>query len=299
MLPLQIKFIVRRLRAEQGFSYRHLARLASCSKSTVARWLTENTSGIPCVSCRPKLTPLVLEAVRLHLSRHPFSSLRQLHDNLRESGFSHSLELTRLAIHKAEYSYKKARFQVRSKACSERLKTFLEQRSEVPLHKVVCIDECGFSTRRPGNLYGYAPRGDRLVIQQKTIPSKNTSVIAAITHRGILAYKSQNKPFEKTSFLEFLKQLKLPPKTTLLMDNVSFHYSKDVKAWAQQRRINLLYTPPYSPWFNPIENFFSFIKISYRKLGNINSAFAAQTPKDFFCRIYARAFRQSELFEAR
>lgn len=119
MLPVQIKSIARRLRAELGFSYRHIARLASCSKSTVARWVTESISGTSAVPGRPKLTPLVLEAVRLHLSLHPFLSLRQLHDKLRESGFMHSFELTRLAVHKARFSYKKARFQVRSKACSE------------------------------------------------------------------------------------------------------------------------------------------------------------------------------------
>lgn len=137
------------------------------------------------------------------------------------------------------------------------------------------------------------------MVEQKTIPRKNTSVIAAISKRGLLNYKSQNKPFEKSSFPEFLKHLKLPPRTTLLMDNVSFHYSKDVKAWAHENKINLLYTPPYSPWFNPIENFFSFVKSSYRRLSDVKMAFAAQPPKDFFHRIYERAFRQAGLLETR
>jgi transposase len=38
--------------------------------------------------------------------------------------------------------------------------------------------------------------------------------------------------------------------------------------------VHLLFTPPYSPWFNPIEGVFSIVKRHYYKHGNINAAFA-------------------------
>ena len=36
---------------------------------------------------------------------------------------------------------------------------------------------------------------------------------------------------------------------------------------------NVLYTPPYSPWFNPIENIFGNIKTYFRKNKSISSSF--------------------------
>ncbi len=36
---------------------------------------------------------------------------------------------------------------------------------------------------------------------------------------------------------------------------------------------NVLYTQPYSPWFNPIENIFGIIKSYFRKNKSISSSF--------------------------
>ena len=50
------------------------------------------------------------------------------------------------------------------------------------------------------------------------------------------------------------------------MDNVSFHKSKEVKEYISKTDNNILYVPPYSPQFNPIELVFSKMKHNYRKL---------------------------------
>ena len=52
-------------------------------------------------------------------------------------------------------------------------------------------------------------------------------------------------------------QFNLQPDTVVLIDNVAFHHSKIVKQYARDRNIHLLYVPPYSPWFNPVEGVFS------------------------------------------
>ena len=57
------------------------------------------------------------------------------------------------------------------------------------------------------------------------------------------------------------------------MDNVRFHHSKDVLEYFKSRNIDILFVPPYSPWFNPIENAFSLIKKHFYKHGKINEAF--------------------------
>ena len=57
------------------------------------------------------------------------------------------------------------------------------------------------------------------------------------------------------------------------MDNVSFHHCKEVVEFIHSQNWKILYTPPYSPWFSPIEGVFSVVKNHYRKFLDIDLAF--------------------------
>ena len=52
----------------------------------------------------------------------------------------------------------------------------------------------------------------------------------------------------------------------VVMDNMRTHHSKAVKKVIDELQINVIYLPPYSPDFNPIENMWSKIKAILRKL---------------------------------
>lgn len=70
-----------------------------------------------------------------------------------------------------------------------------------------------------------------------------------------------------------------------MLDNVKFHHSKLVKKYAEEKGIELLCVPPYSPWFNPIEGVFSVVKRHYYAHGSIDDAFqvvSAQHMNAFF-----------------
>jgi transposase len=56
------------------------------------------------------------------------------------------------------------------------------------------------------------------------------------------------------------------PKTTkvILMDNVSFHHSKDVSLLLRNNNLQPLFIPPYTPRCNPIEEVFSVMKSYFR-----------------------------------
>jgi transposase len=54
-------------------------------------------------------------------------------------------------------------------------------------------------------------------------------------------------------------------KSVLVMDNVSFHHSERVKQLCSDAGVKLLYLPPYSPDFNPIEEFFAELKAYIKK----------------------------------
>ena len=51
----------------------------------------------------------------------------------------------------------------------------------------------------------------------------------------------------------------------LVMDNVRFHRAREVRDLIEERRHNVFYLPPYSPFLDPIENLFSQWKGKVRR----------------------------------
>src|ERR671933_551389 len=81
---------------------------------------------------------------------------------------------------------------------------------------------------------------------------------------------------------------------TVVMDNLSAHKGERVKEIIEGRGCELLYLPPYSPDFNPIEEAFAKIKNLMRKaeartreallaaMGTAISVLSAQDARGFF-----------------
>jgi len=55
-----------------------------------------------------------------------------------------------------------------------------------------------------------------------------------------------------------------------LHDNARIHHTKILKEFCYNNNIQLLYIPPYTPEFNPIELIFSILKTHFRKLKHNN-----------------------------
>ncbi|MHB9291255.1 hypothetical protein Holit_00328 [Hollandina sp. SP2] len=51
---------------------------------------------------------------------------------------------------------------------------------------------------------------------------------------------------------------------TVIMDNASFHRKKELKEIGSKANVGLLFLPPYSPDFNPIEKDWSNMKRNLR-----------------------------------
>ena len=66
----------------------------------------------------------------------------------------------------------------------------------------------------------------------------------------------------------FEKQLlpALPTGAVIVMDNASFHRKSQLIPLAQKYGFRLIFLPPYSPEFNPIENFWAWLKRYLRSL---------------------------------
>ncbi len=131
-------------------------------------------------------------------------------------------------------------------------------------HEFIYVDEAGFNltrTRRRGrNIIGH-----RAIVNVPGQRGGNITLCAAITQNGVLHRHAHMGPYNTALILTFLDQLHNIAANQIdhmqyivVWDNVSFHRSALVQNWFQQHpHFTVLYLPPYSPFLNPIEEFFS------------------------------------------
>ena len=69
------------------------------------------------------------------------------------------------------------------------------------------------------------------------------------------------------------------------MDNMRTHHAKDVQKVVKELKINVIFLPPYSPDFNPIEKMWSKIKSILRKLRSRTLTELSESIKQAFSKI--------------
>jgi transposase len=132
--------------------------------------------------------------------------------------------------------------------------------ADIDWDKAIAIDETCFYINDPMRR-GWSPSGKR-VPKRKALSRRKISVLLAVDSSGVISYVSKAGNINSTDFAAFIGRI--PRSRQLILDNVSFHRSKVVSDAASERDIELVFTPPYSPWFNPTEYAFSLAKKSYR-----------------------------------
>lgn len=107
--------------------------------------------------------------------------------------------------------------------------------------------------------FGYAPRNW----------GENVSILGALTLRGPLQAMCVNGATDGRVFLTYLKEVLVPqlwPGAVVVMDNLGAHKVKGVRELIEAAGARLLYLPPYSPDFNPIEAAWSKLKSHLRRV---------------------------------
>ena len=83
---------------------------------------------------------------------------------------------------------------------------------------------------------------------------------------GLLATMTIESPTDGDVFLAYLEQVlcpRLQPGQVVVMDNLSAHKNPAVRQRIEQTGARLLYLPPYSPDFNPIERIWLIMKAEH------------------------------------
>ncbi len=129
------------------------------------------------------------------------------------------------------------------------------------------IDETGASTKM-ARLHGRSPRGERC---RAAIPHghwKTTTFTAALRLDRLSAPMVLDGPMNGAAFLAYVEQVLVPelePGDVVIMDNLPAHRVKGVREAIEAASATLLFLPPYSPDFNPIEQLFAKLKALLRK----------------------------------
>jgi transposase len=132
---------------------------------------------------------------------------------------------------------------------------------------LVFIDETGASTKM-ARLSGRAKRGRRC---RSPVPHghwKTTTFAGALRLGGLTAPMVLDGPMNREAFNAYVTQVLVPTLQSgdiVIMDNLPAHRPAEIRHAIQAAGATLLYLPPYSPDFNPIENAFAKLKAILRK----------------------------------
>ena len=145
---------------------------------------------------------------------------------------------------------------------------------------LVYLDEVGFSLKGVVRRT-WAIRGKTPVVRLPASWQK-LSTIGAITSQGQFLQHTQSGSIKTTDVLTFLEHLMkhVSGEVVVVLDNAAIHRAKAVSAFVETvQRLSLVYLPPYSPEFNPIEKVWAYVKRNM--LGN----FCARTIKELKARL--------------
>jgi transposase len=158
---------------------------------------------------------------------------------------------------------------------------------------LVIVDEVG-SNLNLTPTHAWAPVGERAVAAVPRNTPLNTTTIASLTHQGIGPAMIVSGGVDRLTFTTYLEEVLAPtlrPGQVVLLDNLSAHISRQAQAIVAARGCSLVYLPPYSPDYSPIELAFAKIKAALRRA-------AARTREDLEAAI-ASALTQITSADAR
>lgn len=145
---------------------------------------------------------------------------------------------------------------------------FWKQIEALDPNELVFLDEMGVSLALC-LLYGWGEKGEDLIEQVASKRGKNLSVIGAFDSLGMICTLSQLGAINRDSFERFLIELlqQLTAGSVIIMDNASIHKGGRIEELITKAGCTVLYLPPYSPDFNPIELAWAFVKKLIRREG--------------------------------
>ncbi|WP_144402267.1 IS630 family transposase [Francisella tularensis] len=258
---------------EEGMTEFELSKFFNIDKRTVVSWIefykrTGDYSSKQGVGCGRVASFTDKTLIEQYLIDHPDASALDIKEALApdipRSTFYDCLNRLGFSFLKKTPKYKQRKEH-------ERLE-YIEKLKEIAQNLLFYIDEMGcdnkLSILRGWSLIGEPSYGEVLAYQtqRRSIVAgynyADKKIIAPLEYSGYTNTEIFNQWFEE----HLCPSLK--PKTTIVMDNASFHKSSKLIEIANKFDVQILYLPPYSPDLNPIEKVWANFKKIFRKVNN-------------------------------
>jgi transposase len=137
----------------------------------------------------------------------------------------------------------------------------------IDAERLVFVDEMGANTSL-APLRAWSQRGKRARCSVPRNRGKNTTLLASMTSEGMGPCLAVVGGTTKEVFEAYVEQVLAPtlcPGQVVVADNLAAHKGEEVRDLVEARGCEVLFLPPYSPDYNPIEEAFSKIKNLLRK----------------------------------
>ncbi len=162
--------------------------------------------------------------------------------------------------------------------------------------RLVFVDEMGTNTALAPR-HAYSPKGSRAYAKVPRNRGANTTLLASMSLEGMgpcLVMEGATTAMVFEAYAEQVLTPSLRRGQIVVLDNLSAHKSERARKLIEERGCRLLFLPPYSPDFNPVEEAFSKIEGALREaqartrealieaLGVAISAATARDARGFF-----------------
>ena len=246
-------------------SCRQIANIFQIGKSTVNRWI--NSLKLIHKKRNNKYSIDIINYIIKIVKNNPFTNIKYLYQSIL-SIFKIKISFSKIynILKDNNFSYKRtkeAKYNKNINELNHKRELFDEQLTTLSTDDIISIDETYiYESMTP--YYGWSLKGQTIKKFVKSNQQKY-SILMAISNNKIISYKYVKGNIDSFIFCDFINQLnKTMSNKYFLMDNVSFHKSNNIRTIINNANNQILFIPPYSPDYNPIEMVFSKMKKIYK-----------------------------------
>ena len=253
---------------------RNTCKIFDCKYQSLARWVkTYKKQGNVKRKTRKnkdiKVTPKIVKFIKEYVKKYPTTTLWEFSKIVNKE---FKIRLTDKTIYNILHRNKITRKRLRSRYYPENregqekmdLETFYNRLKKYDYKKTICLDETSIYLNM-SHSYGRSKSGTRVIKRTNKYPYKRYNLLCAISYNKVIGwtlYEYVKGGLTKQDILDFYNHYinDKYKNHLIIMDNARIHVSKIIRETIEKSGNNLLYTVPYHPETNAIEEFFSQLK---------------------------------------
>jgi len=258
---------------------KHTCKIFDCKHKSLSRWIKiyknhGNVKRKKRTNKNLKITDNINKFVKDYTKKYPTTTLWDLSKLVKKK---YKINLSDSSIHNIFERNKITRKRLRNKYYPEnRLETeedalqeFYNKLKTYNYKKTICLDETSIYLNMTLS-YGRSKSGSRVIKKTTKYPYKRYNLLCAISANKIVGwklYKDIKGGIKTDNIIEFYND-NIKNKYTnhlIIMDNAVTHRSTRIKDLIKNSNNHLLYSVPYNPATNAIEEFFSQLKHYIKK----------------------------------